>query len=451
MKKLTSTRLIPAALGVALCLVANNAKAGNAYFDVNGTSAGYGIVNGGSYSWDDPNWAATSGGGNPTANWVAGSFARFYGGVSGDSYTVTANNPESMAGLYGYISGVSVTINGAGAGALDVVSGDQGFIATGNVTINAPVTGAGGVAPEGYGKLCLYGNNTYSGGTAFGYYGAPLTYFNNNNSFSTGTIRLSVAGTAFFQGLLGTGGSTITLANGFQNLASGSGVNFAADPNTPVISTGNWDLGANNLNLRSSGGSSSPVTISGAIGGTANVIFSANNAGNVITLSGPNTYSGTTTVTGPGAAGAGSSAITLKLGAANAIASSSSLIMAGGILDPGGFHHAMSSTTLGLTADSTIDFGAGASELDFANSSALTWTGTLNLASWDPNVDKLRFGTDASGLTSAQLADIEFNGAGLGTAQLDAYGFVMVPEPSTALLSLLGGLGVMWSIRRRKA
>jgi hypothetical protein len=120
-------------------------------------------------------------------------------------------------------------------------------------------------------------------------------------------------------------------------------------------------------------------------------------------------------------------------------------------LDPGGFNHAMTATTLGLTAASTIDFSAGASELDFANSSALTWSGTLNLANWTFGVDALRFGTDATGLTAAQLADIEFNGAGLGTAQLDAFGYVVVPEPSTALLGLLGGLGAMWAVRRRTA
>jgi hypothetical protein len=103
----------------------------------------------------------------------------------------------------------------------------------------------------------------------------------------------------------------------------------------------------------------------------------------------------------------------------------------------------MSTTTLALTtstAASVIDFGAGASEVDFANSSALNWTGAiLNLLNWDPSIDKLRFGTDATGLTSAQLATIEFNGSGLGSAQLNANGYVVVPEPSTALLLLVGG------------
>src|SRR5512137_2033366 len=91
-----SWTVIPAAFGLMVCLVANSAKAANAYFDVNGTTAGYGTTAGGSYSWDDPNWATASGGGAATAAWVAGNFARFLGT---NSYTVTVNNAESMAGL----------------------------------------------------------------------------------------------------------------------------------------------------------------------------------------------------------------------------------------------------------------------------------------------------------------------------------------------------------------
>jgi hypothetical protein len=453
-----SLRCFSGATCLLLSALAYNAPAANQYFDVNGTTAGYGIVSGSTYYWDDPNWAAASGGGAATGNWVGGNFARFYGGTSGDSYTVLLNNDESMAGLYGYIAGVTVTINdgGFGLGDLNIVSGDQGFIANGTVTINAPVTGIGGLAPEGPGRLYLYGQNTYSGGTAFGYYNTPLTYFNNSSSFGTGPIKFGVAGTALFQGMLATGGAKVTLPNVFQNLVSGSGINFAADANTPLELTGNWTLGANNINIRSSGGATAPVAIQGALSGTANVTFSANNAGNLITLSGANTYSGTTTLTGPAATGGGSGAITLKLGAANTLASSSSVILAGGILDPGGFHHTMSATTLSLTDNSVIDFGSGASELDFANSAATAWTAgkVLNLANWNPVEDFLRFGTDNTGLLATQVAQIEINGdaSTLGTATIDANGFVVIPipEPSLAALGVLGALG-LWTARRKNA
>jgi hypothetical protein len=223
-----------------------------------------------------------------------------------------------------------------------------------------------------------------------------------------------------------------------------------------VVSTGTWSLGANNLLLRNNGNSTSPLTISGAISGTASLNFSGANGGKII-LSGANTYSGSTTV-----GVTGDTAITLVLGAANTIASSSSLIMAGGGTDPDGFHHTMTSTTLGLTANSTFDYTSGAAEMDFAKSAGVAWTGglTLNLVStgggnWNLSGDALEIGTDATGLTSGQLGEIEFNGTDLGDAGINAQGYIydtaqVVPEPSTALLGLLGGLGVMSNIRRRR-
>jgi fibronectin-binding autotransporter adhesin len=168
-----------------------------------------------------------------------------------------------------------------------------------------------------------------------------------------------------------------------------------------------------------------------------------------LVLSGANTYSGSTTI----------SAGRLTLGAANTIASSSSVIMAGGTLDPDGFHHAMTATTLGLTASSILDYSSGAAEIDFANSSGVAWTSgmTLNLVStgggnWNNSSDYLEVGT-ATGLTSGQLAEIEFNGTDLGDAGITSQGYIIdtaqIPEPSTVVLSLLGGLGLLWNIRRR--
>ena len=98
--------------------------------------------------------------------------------------------------------------------------------------IYAPISGPGGLGPEGTGaNFYLYGNNSYAGGTAFGYSGAPLTYFNSSSSFGSEPIRLvsGVASGTFF-GVLGTGGSTINLPNAFQILSSGAGFNFAANP-----------------------------------------------------------------------------------------------------------------------------------------------------------------------------------------------------------------------------
>jgi len=453
-----SLRLIPAALGLAVCLLANSAKA-DGYFDVNGTAAGYGIVNGGSYSWDDPNWAAASGGTAATANWVPGSFARFPGGVSGNSYTVTVNNDESMAGLYELVSGVSLTINAAGAGTLDIttVGGPiQGFLVSGSassVIINAPITGSGGIAPELSGSLYLYGNNTYSGGTALGLSGSTLTYINNNNSFGAASGGISInRGAGVFAAVLAT--APVTIANNWTDLGTGDGVNFASSASCPVVCNGTWSVGTSGFLMRNNGNNTSPLTLTGKISGTGGVTYSGANGGRII-VSGANAYSGATTIGSSGA-----TAITLKLGAANTIASSSQVVMAGGTLDPGGFHHAMATTTLSLSDNSVIDFVAGMAELDLANSSSVAWTSgkTLNLNNYTQGTDLLRFGTDGTGLTPAQLAQIEFNGTDLNDAAINSQGYVYdtanptpIPEPSTALLGLLGGLGALMVVRRRKA
>jgi len=142
-------------------------------------------------------------------------------------------------------------------------------------------------------------------------------------------------------------------------------------------------------------------------------------------LNNQNTYTGTTTI---------GATITLELATAGAITSSRGLVLKGGTLDPAGLNQTINALTLG--ANSAINYEAGGAEIDFASSSSQTWSGTLNLTNWNSSADKLRFGTDSTGLTSNQLAQIEFNGTGLGTAQIDANGYIIAvtPPPSITIL-----------------
>jgi len=440
-----SLRFIPAALGLAFALVAYNAMANTSlYFDSNGTTTGYG--SGG--SWDGNNWATASGGTKTTGAWVPGDFARFYTAASS---TVTVNNDESMGGLYETVSGVTLTINAAGSGDLNITSSGgtqtantgpgyfQGFLISGSasgVIINAPIVGQGGLEQEVSGALYLYGNNSFSGG--FDITGGQTTYFNQNNSFGTGTIYVNGTG----QGVVNNSAGAVTIPNNFVMGTANQSINLAGG-NAGTTFTGSFTLpSSGSYVINTSSTATEIVKISGDISGISGITVSDNGT---LVLYGPNDYIGPTTIT---------TGATLWLGAANAIANTSGLIMSGGTLRPGGFAHSMQGSTLQLTASSAIDFRDGASTISFANSSGVAWTAgqVLNLANWDPSQDGLQFGSDNTGLTTSQLAEIEFNGnaASLGTAYLNASGW-LVPEPSTAILGLLGGLGVLWSVRRRTA
>lgn len=444
-------------LSALLALLANKASAADTqYFGGSG-----GIVNGGSYSWDDLDWSALNGSSAGPFNspWLGtgdanGDFARFYGGA-GDTYTVTTGSDEQMAGMYlNAGSGVNLIVNddGSGNGTLDVQVGalqatgpsgfaykTQGFLTGGGVlTINENISGAGGVEEEsGGGHLQLYGANTYTGGTLF-ISSSTFVDYNNNASFGAATSPIGYNGTTFSI-MNNTGPSTVNLPNNVDIIGT-VGVNFIGNSATE---SGNWSLGVNNLNIRNNGVGTTE-TLSGVLSGTGGssktVNFSGANGGTIL-LSGQSTYNQATTLGISGDAN-----VTLQLGVANAIASTSKLTLVGGTLNPGGFAQAFSGT-LGMTTSSKIDFSAGSAAVSFANSSGNAWAGTLNLINW--SYGDLQFGSNPSGLTSAQLNDITFNGADQGLAALDSNGFlILLPEPSTWALGL-AGLGVLYAVRRR--
>jgi len=88
--------------------------------------------------------------------------------------------------------------------------------------------------------------------------------------------------------------------------------------------------------------------------------------------------------------------------------------------------------------NATISLAGSASHLSFANSSGEAWTGgaTLSITGWNGNAsgggaEQLRFGTDQSGLTAAQLSQIQFDiGTNVYSAKILASGEVV---PNTAV------------------
>jgi alpha-galactosidase len=126
-------------------------------------------------------------------------------------------------------------------------------------------------------------------------------------------------------------------------------------------------------------------------------------------LAGANTYSGNTTI----------SSGTLVLGANNVLPDSSNISIGAATLDA--TTRTDTAGTLNVTAAATINLGTGAA-LAFANSSALSWSGTLNISGTFVSGSSLRFGTLSTSLTAAQLSKI--SATGFTGFALDASGFL---------------------------
>lgn len=426
------------ALGVALLIAATIACRASAttfyYWDPNGTT--FSSAPGG--SWDSASWATAATGQATPVSFVSGGLVSFSAGTaSTGAFTVTENTGYTIAGIFnGGLSssayGGSVTINGTGA--LTLSSGLQGFdtaSSTNNTIINVPIAGAGGVENQGSGSLYLYGNNTYTGGTALDT--AAGLNFDNNNSFGTGAITWTAA-TTVLATPAGAATAPITINNPVTTV-SGTQI-FVGNSAAPVTWKGAWTLPSSGNSTFENLTAGVTTTIAGAIGGKASLVL--NGAGTTI-LSGANTFTNFISVAGG----------TVVLGSAGTISTTKKVVLNGGTLNPDGLNQNISGATLSVSNNSTMDFGVGGSTVIFASSAGLTWHGILDLTNWNPTIDTLQFGTSSSGLTAGQLGDIEFNGTGEGTAQLNSSGDV-VPEPSSMLLGMLGGLGLLVVARRVK-
>jgi autotransporter-associated beta strand protein len=421
-------------------LAANQAGAAVIYYNPSGGATQ--VTSGSTYTWDtvSTQWdttASTLGGGVEV--WNSTAAACFVGGNT-FSGTITVDIAASGVNLPGLFNGalapdgVFLTINGpgvmnwnAGTGGLDS-SGSDG----GTTTINAVMGGAGQIETEGSASLFLNANNTYTGGTLLG--GAGGVNFSTSQAFGTGTITWGRSAMV----LASQGTQALALANNMAT-AAGDTLTFVGGANAATTINGTTTLATGTSTLQVNAGT--PLTLAGNIGqvGTAN--FVKTGAGQLI-MSGNGSWTGTTTVTA-GTLSAGPNGNT-------PYGNSSQIIMNGGNLDLA--QQTLSTNgTLSLTASSSIDF-SGYAQISFANSAGVTWTSAklLNLLNYDGS---LQVGVDATGLTSAQLAEIEVDGNSttIGQAYIDGNGFVqLVPEPSSLALGALGGLSMLWMIKRRK-
>jgi autotransporter-associated beta strand protein len=171
--------------------------------------------------------------------------------------------------------------------------------------------------------------------------------------------------------------------------------------------TGNLVIGstisanAGTRNLVAMGGANSSFT--GVISSGAGTLNFIKEGAGTTTLSAANTYTGTTTITGG----------VLRLGAANTIPNTN-MTLSGGTLSTGaavGFNETVG--VLAMTASSGISLGTGSHTLNFSNSNG-TWTGTLTISGWSYGAGQIFFGNNNTGLSAAQLSQINFTGFGSG-------------------------------------
>ncbi|MFZ4704656.1 MAG: beta strand repeat-containing protein, partial [Bacteroidales bacterium] len=272
-------------------------------------------------------------------------------GISGSG--ALTNNSATAASYSGLITlgstGVSIEAN---AGNINITNASTITGATFGLTLGGAQGGtltsilgttSGTLTKADAGTWTLSGANTYTGAT----------------TISAGTLKLGAA-----ERIANT--STLTVTGTFD--LAGFSETVAALSGAGIVTS----TAAGTLTLTV--GDASNTSFSGVIqnGSATSVSFSKAGAG-ILTLSGNNAYTGTTTIN----AGA------IQLGAADVLPNYA-ITLNGGTLSTGsgaGFSETIGAIT--LSATSTIALGTGVHTLTIANSSTATWGAfTLNINGW---------------------------------------------------------------------
>jgi fibronectin-binding autotransporter adhesin len=356
--------------------------------------------------------------------------------VKGKSLTVSSLNSvaNSTQGQIGSSTGTNVSMNYAGGSNTSTFSGslldsvNGGFGQTMSLNVNS-------------GTLILSGSSFYTGATTVAS-GATLQIGSggtNNGAVgpasitNNGTLRFNSSSIFFPNTISGSGsvvqvGGSTTLpaaANTYTGgtrleggiLAIGSdaainngtgGITFAGGTLQLENYTSNLSLNGNNVRVA---GNSAVLT--GPISGTGTTTFS----GSSLKVTAASTYTGNTTISG-----------VLELGGNGRLPAGTNLTMSANLnaaLNTGGFSQNFGTLAIGGAFNiATIDQGAGASVLHFANSSTTSWgSNSLQILNWSGSslgggTDQLFVGSNGfSGLTHDQLNHIQF-GVGVGALLL---------------------------------
>jgi autotransporter-associated beta strand protein len=369
-----------------------------------------------------------------------------------ENITVNLNgNNQTIGGLRSFGSTGSASANGTrtitSATAATITIDNSSAT---NYLYDGVFSGGISLVKNGTSTQTLSGNNTYTGATTVN---AGTLLLSGNGALGTSTISIS-------GGTLDMGGKSLT--NTFGSLTGGT------------LSNGTLSNNGGNYNLQNG-------TVSAVLAGTNGV----NKTGSgTVTLSGANTYTGTTTISSGTLRAAATGALantssidvnggSLLVAVANAVNSNANINLGGGTLAvSGNFNQNVGALT--LSADSIIDlngfsgilrFGGVGSWATGANLAIWNWNGTPKYnANNDPYSGGTRHVVFASNTGLEQYLDrISFysgSGSGfVGTAFEDSFSqssftgteIIAVPEPETYLTGvflLLGG--TIYLLRRAK-
>lgn len=351
-----------------------------------------------------------------------------------------------------YSEGISV-----GGGTITNSGTIEGLVAAGNTNaVGRGITLAGNDITSGTlagTREGLYGNATITnqaGGTIRGQSdsaivasGAASGYTITINNNAGGLI---VGGGAASAAILTNGDHTvITNAGTIDGSSSGKAIQMGGGNNSLVISggnarvLGNIDGGSGHNTMTVDAGAGNAFAYAGAIANFASVEFKSGTT----TLSGQNTYTGSTVVSGG----------VLALVGSGVVSEASALVLAGGTLDLGK-SSGQTFASLSLTDDSEIDFGA--SPLTFDGIGTITDGKTLALVdASDSSGFLLRFVGDLMNDNAFQAlmrqisvdnVAVTFSFDGMYTNVIEP---AAVPEPGSIAL-VLGGLGLLGGLRRRQ-